>query len=81
MAGPRANAGGEGSASTENVGLCATCSFARVQQNATGSAFWRCQRADGDASYRRYPPLPVRECPGFVAKTHIARTRTDLPDR
>jgi hypothetical protein len=46
------------------VGLCATCAHARKQASARGSTFWRCARADVDARFRRYPPLPVRECAG-----------------
>jgi ssDNA-binding Zn-finger/Zn-ribbon topoisomerase 1 len=47
-----------------SVGLCASCAHARVQQNARGSRFWRCALAEDDARFRRYPPLPVRECRG-----------------
>jgi hypothetical protein len=46
------------------VGLCASCAHARVQQTARGSRFWRCALAEDDARFRRYPPLPVRECGG-----------------
>jgi hypothetical protein len=46
------------------VGLCGTCQHARTQQSARGSTFWRCARADDDARYGKYPPLPVRECAG-----------------
>lgn len=54
-----------GAGARAEVGLCADCRFARVQSSARGSEFWRCLRADFDARFRRYPPLPVRECPGF----------------
>ena len=46
------------------VGLCASCVHAVRQEGARGSQFWRCLRADDDPAYRRYPPLPVRSCPG-----------------
>jgi len=49
------------------VGLCACCSFARVQHSARGSVFWRCARADVDPTFPRYPALPVRACAGFEA--------------
>jgi len=49
------------------VGLCARCRHARVQTTARGSAFWRCLRAETDARFVRYPPLPVRDCPGYEA--------------
>lgn len=47
------------------VGLCAGCRFAESQRSPRGSVFWRCQRAETDARYRRYPELPVEHCPGF----------------
>jgi hypothetical protein len=50
----------------DSVGLCAACTHARVQANARGSSFWRCGRADSDARFPKYPPLPVRECPGHA---------------
>jgi hypothetical protein len=49
------------------VGLCAGCDHAVVQRSARGSEFWRCRRADEDASLLRYPPLPVRACHAFEA--------------
>jgi hypothetical protein len=47
------------------VGLCAACRHAVRQEGARGSSFWRCLRADEDPVYRRYPPLPVRQCKGY----------------
>ena len=47
------------------VGLCARCRFAAVQEGGRGSRFWRCRRAEADARFRRYPPLPVLRCPGY----------------
>ena len=47
-------------------GLCGRCRFARVQVSARGGEFLRCGRADRDSRFRRYPPLPVRACSGFV---------------
>jgi hypothetical protein len=47
------------------LGLCADCRHARVQENARGSRFWRCLRAETDLRFARYPRLPVRECPGY----------------
>ena len=49
---------------SQKIGLCGTCCHARVQQNARGSSFWRCARADTDPRFLRYPPLPVRSCAG-----------------
>jgi hypothetical protein len=48
-----------------NIGLCVRCRYARTQRSAKGMDFWRCGRSDTDASFLRYPPLPVRGCDGF----------------
>lgn len=50
------------------VGLCASCRHVAVQTTARGSRFYRCRRAETDPRYVRYPPLPVRACPGYEAK-------------
>jgi hypothetical protein len=54
-----------GDRETAGVGLCAGCRFAALQRSARGGRFWRCRRADSEPGYLRYPPLPVRRCPGF----------------
>lgn len=50
------------------AGLCASCRHVAVQTTARGSRFYRCRRAETDARYVRYPPLPVRACSGYEAK-------------
>jgi hypothetical protein len=47
------------------VGLCACCRHGQAQQSAGGSRFWRCLRATREPGYLKYPPLPMRRCPGF----------------
>ncbi|MDZ7729362.1 MAG: hypothetical protein U5Q44_14885 [Dehalococcoidia bacterium] len=47
------------------VGLCSACTHARKVVSGRGSTFWLCQLAAEDQRFRRYPPLPVRQCPGF----------------
>ncbi len=47
-------------------GLCRGCVHARLLTSAR-SAFVRCDRADLDPTFRRYPVLPVLECAGFAA--------------
>jgi hypothetical protein len=49
----------------ERVGLCAQCVHARVIRNRRGSTFYRCGRSDTEPQYPKYPPLPVRACPGY----------------
>jgi hypothetical protein len=47
-----------------SVGLCARCAHAAMQEGGR-SRFWRCLRAEEDARFRRYPPLPVLRCAGY----------------
>jgi hypothetical protein len=54
----------------QTVGLCARCRHAHRQSTRRGSTFWRCQRAETDARFTRYPRLPVRVCPGFEERTN-----------
>lgn len=46
-------------------GLCASCAFARTVASARGSVFVLCGKAAEDERFPKYPPLPVRECPGY----------------
>lgn len=47
------------------VGLCSVCRHARVVVSGRGSRFYLCSRSAADPGFRKYPPLPVRECRGF----------------
>lgn len=47
------------------AGECALCRHARALSNRRGSVFVLCRRAAVDERFQRYPPLPVRGCPGF----------------
>lgn len=49
----------------DTVGLCLTCRWAKPSTNRRGSTFYRCGRAESDPRFTRYPPLPVRSCPGY----------------
>jgi hypothetical protein len=49
------------------AGLCANCRHARHIENRRGSIFFLCGRAENDARYSRYPPLPVLRCTGHEA--------------
>lgn len=48
-----------------SVGLCSVCRFVIRQDTRRGAVFYRCGRADDDATFRKYPPIPVAECRGF----------------
>jgi len=47
-----------------------------VITSARGSKFYLCRRAELDPSFKRYPPLPVRQCSGFEEDGRQATTRT-----
>lgn len=50
-------------------GLCASCAHARaVPHPRGGGAYWRCGMHDRDASFPKYPRLPVIECLGYAPK-------------
>ena len=48
-----------------NPGLCATCRHVKALGNDRGSVFYMCTLAERDPRFRRYPPLPVRNCDGY----------------
>lgn len=54
------------------VGLCVGCRHARRLVSTRGSVFYRCRRAQHDARYPDYPPLPVRACAGFTSSRDAA---------
>ena len=48
------------------VGLCLNCAHARVVESARGSTFYLCELARSDATFVRYPRLPVLRCAGHL---------------
>jgi hypothetical protein len=50
---------------TVHPGLCATCEHLRLLASKR-SVFVRCGLADVDPAFLKYPPLPVRLCPGYT---------------
>jgi hypothetical protein len=53
---------------TALAGLCASCVHCQRIENSRGSVFFLCRRALEDPQYRRYPPLPVRQCRGYQSE-------------
>ncbi len=53
------------------AGLCFDCRFSRRVRSERGSTFFLCERAETDPRYRKYPPLPVLACPGYVPKDEV----------
>jgi hypothetical protein len=46
-------------------GLCGSCAEARRIVSSSGSRFILCKLSVNDASYPRYPRLPVIDCAGY----------------
>jgi hypothetical protein len=54
------------------AGLCERCVHARRVVTRRGSRFILCERSQTDASFPRYPDLPVLACRGFEpASSHV----------
>jgi hypothetical protein len=51
--------------SLSRVGLCASCRFMRQIESDRGSIFYLCERSAIDASFPKYPRLPVLRCAGY----------------
>src|SRR5438874_12131061 len=47
------------------VGLCATCAHVQVVRSSKASTFYLCRLSEIDATFPRYPSLPVRQCAGY----------------
>ena len=50
------------------VGLCYRCRYVRQASSPRGVMYYRCARAETDAAYRKYPPLPVLQCRGYILR-------------
>lgn len=57
-----------------SVGLCADCQFKRELVSDRGSIFYLCQRSATDASFPKYPRLPVLQCRGYEPSTKEPET-------
>ena len=47
------------------VGLCVSCRNMRLIVSDRGSKFYFCERSISDASFPKYPRLPVLQCRGY----------------
>ena len=52
------------SPNSDPVGLCATCAHHQIVKGAR-SVFHMCTLSFTDNRFRKYPPLPVRQCVGY----------------
>lgn len=48
-------------------GLCGHCRHCRLVDSGR-AVFYLCERARDDRRYPKYPPIPVRACPGYDAR-------------
>ena len=48
-----------------SIGLCSDCQHCRIVQSER-SAFYLCRLSFTNPEYRKYPPLPVLRCPGYL---------------
>jgi hypothetical protein len=53
---------------TPHSGLCGTCRHASAIESDRGSIFIRCELSRVDASFAKYPGLPVLACRGYESK-------------
>ena len=53
------------------AGLCDSCRHQRVVKTTRGSRFSMCERSKTDASFPKYPRLPVLECRGFERRESL----------
>jgi hypothetical protein len=51
---------------TGSAGLCEDCRNARIVSAKSGSRFYLCRLASGNALFPRYPRLPVLRCAGYT---------------
>lgn len=43
------------------------CALVKVVVSGTGSRFLLCRKSQEDSRFPKYPPQPVRGCPGYRA--------------
>lgn len=61
---------------TESIGLCGLCSHHALVRGDRESNFHLCRKSKTDASFPKYPRLPVTQCAGFEP---IASDTDSLP--
>ena len=50
------------------AGLCDACRHQKLIRTGRGSEFSMCLRSKTDERFPKYPPVPVRACPGFEGR-------------
>ena len=54
---------------SQRFGLCDSCRYQRIVRTGRGSMFTMCLRAKTDASFPKYPRVPVTECRGHALRS------------
>jgi hypothetical protein len=54
---------------SQRFGLCDSCRYQRIIRTGRGSMFTMCVRAKTDASFPKYPRVPVTECRGHALRS------------
>lgn len=49
----------------KRVGLCLHCRWVRQMESDRGSLFYYCKLSETDATFPKYPRLPVLRCAGY----------------
>jgi hypothetical protein len=52
------------------IGLCSDCQHCRIVKSQR-SAFYMCRLSFTNPEFRKYPPLPVLRCSGYVASKDV----------
>jgi len=60
----------------ERVGLCCSCRHVRLVRTDKDAVFYQCRRSATDERYRKYPRLPVLQCPGYELKNREEQETT-----
>jgi hypothetical protein len=58
-------------------GLCATCAYHRLITSDRSSEFWYCRMSETDATFPKYPMLPVVRCGGFAPQGNAISTKDE----
>jgi len=56
---------------TSRAGLCENCRFLRKIESDRGSIFYLCERSAIDATFPKYPRLPMLQCPGYERRADL----------
>jgi hypothetical protein len=57
------------------TGLCPSYTHMFRVETPRGSVFIMCKLSNTDASFAKYPSVPVLECPGYRPKTEKKRSK------